>query len=63
MPYTTTYRYTADVKDRQTDRTGVVEGEVTVGSSEGHTGARRLVQSRYSRQGLIVTDVRFRPAR
>jgi hypothetical protein len=63
MSYTTTYRYTADVIDLSTDRTSVREGNVTVGSSEGHTGARRLVQSLYSRQGLIVTDVRFQSTR
>lgn len=59
MSYTTTYRYTADVIDLKTDRASVVEGEVTVGGAEGHTGARRVVQARYSRQGLTVTDVQF----
>ncbi|MEU9218859.1 hypothetical protein AB0D47_20185 [Streptomyces sp. NPDC048376] len=59
MAYTTTYRYTADVIDLSTDRASVREGNVTVGSSEGHTGARRVVEARYSQQGLTVTDVQF----
>jgi hypothetical protein len=59
MSYTTTYRYTADVIDLSTDRTSVREGDVTVGSSEGHTGARRIVQARYSQQGLTVTNIQL----